>query len=101
MFERAGLGVEDFACRTIFGAQNRRWGVSVGAFAFVVDPAVAIFAAHSRVEVGEMKPGARDRDGDEICGVETEEPDAGLVAMRYIRADVEFGECGETGQHRS
>src|SRR5580704_17144681 len=98
MLECAGLGVEDFAGGTIAHSQACFWGTAVGALAGVVDPAAASLAAHPRVEVGEMVPGAGDADGNCVCCIEAEEPDAGFVAMRDVGAHVEFGECGERRQ---
>src|SRR5580698_7576046 len=70
----------------------------MSAFAGVFDPIVVAFAAHFRVEIGEMEPGAGDADGDCVGCVEAEEPDAGFAAVSYVGADVELRECGESWQ---
>lgn len=95
IFECAGLGVEDVSGWAKAHPQICVWGAAMRAFAAVLDPAGAIFATHARVEIGEMKPGARDRDRDCVGGVETEEPDTGFPAVRYVGTDIEFGESGK------
>src|ERR1700722_15141233 len=100
MFESGGLWAEDFSGWAIAHPQIGFFGAAMSAFAAVFDPASSIFAAHACDEIGEMEPGTSDRDGDRVCGVEAEEPDAGFAAVRDIGAHVEFGECGERRQRR-
>ncbi len=44
-----------------------------------------------------MKPGARRRDGDWACGIETEKPDAGLAALGDVSPHIQFREGGKPG----
>src|ERR1700760_2814175 len=95
MFERAWLRAEDFSCRTIAHPQSCAWGAAMGALAGVFSPIVARLAAHSRVEIWKMKPGACDADCDCVGRIKAEKPDAGLSAVGDVGAHIEFGECGD------
>jgi hypothetical protein len=69
----------------------------MSAFTAVFKPIVAAVAAHFRVEIGEMEPGAGNADGNGVGCVEAEEPDAGFTAVSYVSADVKFGNAERVG----
>ncbi len=79
--------------RAIQAHQQSSWRSAMRSLALVVNPAIPIFATHSRSKIWQVKPRARDGNRQRVTSVQTEKPHAGLFAESHIGADIQFREC--------
>src|ERR1700722_2029588 len=107
MLEGASTGLKNISRSPIPAFEARALSPAMDTAAAVRNPAVFFDQAHRRMEVGKMKPEPRRHHGCKIRRIQTEEPDARLIAVRHVGAHVELGErrkvrqCGSSAQAHS
>jgi len=98
LFERVGLGQRHVACGAVAGGEAGEGGTLMVAVAVVVETVAHSFARHTRFEVRQVKERAGRPNGEGAVGVERKEPDAGLVAIAYVGAQIQLGKVAHLGQ---
>src|SRR3712207_3978981 len=100
LFERPGPALGRLPHGAVAGSELRPRRPPVGAQAPVAYLVSLTATGHLGVEVRQAEGGAGEADGHRACGVQREEPDAGLAPGRDVGADIQLREVREGGDAR-
>src|SRR6266478_8022004 len=98
MRQRAALWLKGFpgtAVSRLKSSTGRPW---MSTLALILNPTINVPAGHACLEIGQVKGQSSRGHSHRICGIQTEEPNAGLALRRHIGPNVQLEKCGEPRQ---
>jgi hypothetical protein len=95
VFKRSALRTECCPNRPIAAIQHPAWSATVCSPAPVLGPSVPFLARHTRSEIRQVKPPARNCHRNFVRCIQTEKPHAWFSIGYHVGSDVQFGKSGK------